>query len=157
MNPNLGLMPSILDRLVDADSAGTDARRGFGIEQVLDAIRRDLEDLLNSRQTHVGLDPRFKHLEHSIYGYGLPDLVTLNALTPAQRQEIAHKIETAIARHEPRLRDVRVSLNTGAAGSHTAVRCQVEARLAVDPSPEVAFATLLETMTGHHKVVPRGG
>ena len=46
-----GLMPSILDRLIDPDSAGTDARRGYGLTQMLEVIRRDLEDLLNTRQS----------------------------------------------------------------------------------------------------------
>ena len=37
-------MPSIVDRLIDPASAGTDARRGYSLQQMLEMIRRDLED-----------------------------------------------------------------------------------------------------------------
>src|SRR5262245_50855738 len=46
-----GVTPSILDRLIDPESAGTEWRHGYGIDQLLEVVRRDLEDLLNTRQS----------------------------------------------------------------------------------------------------------
>ena len=43
-------MPSVLDRLIDPDSDGTAWQRGYGVEQMIDAVRRDLEDLLNTHR-----------------------------------------------------------------------------------------------------------
>jgi len=51
IDPLQALMPSVLDRLIDPDSAGTVARRGYGVKQMTDAVRRDLliEQLLKCR------------------------------------------------------------------------------------------------------------
>src|SRR5260370_22924865 len=36
------------------------SRRGYGVEQMVSSVQRDLEDLLNTRQTHGGLPEEFK-------------------------------------------------------------------------------------------------
>lgn len=110
VDPNQGILPSLLDRLIDPDSAGTSWRRGYGVEQMSDAVRRDLEDLLNTRQSHTGLSEAFKEVNQSLIAYGLPDLTSLNAITTQQRAEIAGVVEGVVARFEPRLRDIRVTL-----------------------------------------------
>src|SRR5260370_5531600 len=92
-DPNQAILPSFLDRLIDPDSGGTSWRRGYGIEQMTDAVRRDLEDLLNTRQSHVGLSEAFKEVHQSLIAYGLPDLTSLHAITPQQRAHIAGVIE----------------------------------------------------------------
>src|SRR5205085_2465499 len=51
VDPKLGLMPSVLDRLVDPASAGTEGQRGYTLNQMMEAVRKDLEELLNTRQT----------------------------------------------------------------------------------------------------------
>jgi type VI secretion system protein ImpF len=59
LDPNDGILPSILDRLIDPDSGGTAWRRGYGVQEMTEVVQRDLEDLLNTRQTHVGLPEAF--------------------------------------------------------------------------------------------------
>src|SRR5262249_42777188 len=49
--PQLGLTPSILDRLIDPESAGTAIMTGYSAEKMYQAVLRDLEDLLNTRRT----------------------------------------------------------------------------------------------------------
>ena len=39
-------------------------------------------------------------------------------------------------------------------GNDRSVRFRIEARLSVDPAPEVAFDTVLELTTGHYSVNP---
>jgi type VI secretion system protein ImpF len=149
-----GLQPSLLDRLIDPDSGGTAARRGYGLEQVRDALQRDLEDLLNTRQSHAGLPEAFTETHCSIVGYGLPDLTALAAATPQQRAEVGRLIEVMLGRFEPRLRDVRAILLESGDSKDRTVRFRVEARLAMEPAPEVAFDTILELTTGHYSVRP---
>jgi type VI secretion system protein ImpF len=151
-----GLMPSILDRLIDPDAAGTSWRRGYGPEQMADAVHRDLEDLLNTRQTHAGLPPEYDQVQASIVAYGLPDLTSLHADTPEQRAEIGRVLEAIIARFEPRLKDVRASLVDPGDGRQRTVRFRVEARLSVEPAPEVAFDTVLELTTGRYRITSGG-
>ena len=97
-----GFQPSILDRLIDPDSGGTAARRGYSLEQVRDAIQRDLEELLNTRQSNLGLPEAFSETHRSIVAYGLPDLTSMSALTSQQREEIGRLIEGVLIRFEPR-------------------------------------------------------
>ena len=145
-------MPSILDRLTDPTSGGTVARRGYSIEKMVDAVQRDLNELLNTRQSHSGLAADFVEVHRSIVGYGLPDLVSLNAITPQEREEIGRLIEDCVSRFEPRLRDVRATMLDAGDDRVRTVRFRIEARLCVDPAPEVAFDTILELATGHYSV-----
>lgn len=152
IDPSQGLMPSIVDRLVDPASAGTDARRGYSLPQMLDVIRRDLEDLLNTRQTHAGLPPQLTLVGQSMMTYGLPDLTSFTVTSTAARDEMARKLEGIIAQHEPRLKDIRVSFTEVEEANRQALKCRIEARFALDPAPEVSFDTLMEPLTGQHKV-----
>jgi len=88
----------------------------------------------------------------SVLAYGLPDLASLDAATVPQRQEIGRLLESVIAQFEPRLRDIRASLVDAGDGKNRSVRFHIEARLCVDPAPEVAFDTVLELTTGHYTI-----
>ena len=57
--PTRGLQPSILDRLIDPESAGTAIMTGYTIQKMYDAVLRDLEDLLNSVHTAHTISPEF--------------------------------------------------------------------------------------------------
>jgi type VI secretion system protein ImpF len=129
VDPNQGLMPSILDRLIDPDSAGTASRYGYGVEQMIDAVRRDLEDLLNTRQSHMGLPEEYKQVYRSIYTYGLPDLTQLNAITPQQRRDIGRQLEACVSLFEPRLKNVKATMVDAGDGKERCVRFRIEARL----------------------------
>ena len=147
------LMPSLVDRLTDPESAGTAWRRGYGIDQVVAAVQRDLEDLLNTRQSHMGLPEDFVEVNHSIMAFGLPDLTSLNAVNQTQREEIGRVIEKVITTFEPRLKDVRAFLLDNSNDQfQRSIQFRIEARLNVDPAPEVAFDTVLELTTGHYSI-----
>lgn len=148
----LGLQPSILDRLIDPESAGTSSLLGYTERQMLAAVRRDLEDLLNTRQTPSELPEGYRELKRSIVTYGLPDLVSLAAITSQQREAIADRIREIIERFEPRLKDIRVTYLPGENSAERSIRFKIDARLAVDPSPDVAFDTVLELASGQYEV-----
>ena len=71
-----GLRPSIIDRLIDPDSEGTSWRRGYSVDQMIDAVRTDLEDLLNTHRTAADIPEEFVEVRRSIVAYGLPDLAS---------------------------------------------------------------------------------
>jgi type VI secretion system protein ImpF len=148
---NIALQPSIIDRLVDQ---GPDASaRGFDIRQLMDTVRRDLEDLLNTRCAMKADPEAFPEVADSIVLYGMPDMALVNAGTTSERDEIGRVVEAVIARHEPRLREVKASLVEGTDSvNQKAVNFHIQAKLAVDPSPEVSFETVLELMSGHASV-----
>jgi type VI secretion system protein ImpF len=147
-----GLQPSLIDRLIDPGSGGTAWRPGYGLEQMSDAVRRDLEELLNTRQTHAEMPDEFDELRGSVLAYGLPDLTSLDAFTPGQREEIGHLLARVVERFEPRLRDIKTHMVSGADSKDRTIRFRIEAKLAVDPAPAVAFETILELTSGHYSV-----
>ena len=149
-----GLMPSLLDRLTDPGSGGTAWRRGYGVEQMTESVRRDLEDLLNTRQSTAGWSRDYGEIYSSVLGFGLPDLTTLAAHTLEQREEIGRLIEQAISCFEPRLNGVRAVMLENRDANDRSVKFRIDARLCVDPAPEVAFDTVLELTTGHYSVQP---
>ena len=104
----LGLAPSILDRLIDPESAGTAIMTGYSAEKMYRAVLRDLEDLLNTRRTAGTLPASLDEVSSSIVAFGLPDISSTEAGSTSARQDIAIAIRAVIDRFEPRLQDVSV-------------------------------------------------
>jgi type VI secretion system protein ImpF len=81
------------------------------LEQHKRAITRDLENLLNTRTATPDADLAGLPLSRrSVAHFGLADFAQLCLSSSADRKEICDQLEAAIARHEPRLAEVRVSL-----------------------------------------------
>jgi type VI secretion system protein ImpF len=118
------------------------------------AILRDLEDLLNTRQAYEmhEIPAAFDQVRDSLYTYGIPDLVSFNVITPQQRQEIERTLEAAVARFEPRLKELRAQLLDPKDEHDREVKVHFQARLNMEPAPELAFNTVLELTTGRYSV-----
>src|SRR5262245_20334862 len=125
------LMPSLKDRLFDPDSMGTRGRPGYTLRQIIDSVRDDLEELLNTRRSLQVQESQYAEVARSIVNYGLPDLISLGAATPSKQEEVAHIIEEIITLHEPRLRNVRARL-VRARALELRVLFHVDAELRVD-------------------------
>jgi type VI secretion system lysozyme-like protein len=152
-----GLLPSLLDRLTDPESSGSGALLGYDLGRMIDAVRRDLEELLNTRQSHQGMPEEFVELHNSIAAYGLPDFSSVDAGKSAQRKAMGRIIEAIISRFEPRLGDVQaVPIDVPGEKESQRVQFQISARLRLEPSPEVGFDTVVELLSGHTSVRPRG-
>jgi type VI secretion system protein ImpF len=76
----------------------------------------------------------------------------MKAATYQQREDVGRVIETMVSLFEPRLQKVRATMLDQDDGVETRVRFRIDARLRVDPAPEVAFDTILELTTGHYSV-----
>jgi len=147
-----GLMPSIIDRLIDSGTTGNEWRRGYDWQQIVTSVRRDLEELLNSHPIYNEPLDDWPELSNSLVAYGLPDLVSMQALSTQQRQDIGRKIEACIARFEPRLRNVRAMMIETGKGLERQLRFHIDAQLNADPAPEIAFETIVELTTGHASI-----
>lgn len=150
------LMPSLMDRLLDPESIGTQAQPGYTLTQILDSVRNDLEELLNTRRAFQVLEKQFPELARSVATFGLADLTSIGGSTPGKQEEIGRMMEKAIALHEPRLRNVRARI----ARTRTVdlrLRYHIDAELRVDPAPAVAFETVVEMTTGHVAISEGGG
>jgi type VI secretion system protein ImpF len=108
-----GFTPGLFDRLMDVPvhgaSSGTVSR--LSIEDLKDSVARDLEALLNTRTViPEEVLKRFPECGRSIATYGLNDFAGLSLSSTDDRAFICRSLERAIARHEPRLRNVQASL-----------------------------------------------
>jgi len=143
-----GLAPSLKDRLLDPDSMGTKGRPGYGLEQVLDSVRDDLEELLNTRLLHRIPKAQYAELARSVATYGLPELASVDTSTSGKREQIGRIMEQVITLHEPRLRNVRATM-VRSRGLDLSATFHINAELRLDPAPFVAFETVVELTTGN--------
>ncbi len=111
-------------------------------------VRRDLEDLLNTRQSSHSVPPGFEEVLRSLVAFGMPDLTALDAISAQQREDIGRVLEKVVEQFEPRLREVRAVLVEGGETKLRTLRFRIDARLRVEPAPEVAFETVLELASG---------
>ena len=149
-----GFLPSILDRLLDPEAGGVGGRAGYSVAQMIDSVRRDLEDLLNTRRSVEDWPSDFVEVSNSLLAYGMPDLSAFNAGAPREREELALLVRDAVMRFEPRLRDVRVSLAEAGNTQTPKAHFHIEARLRMEPALTVNFETILDVPAGHAAVLP---
>lgn len=146
---------SLLDRLIDSDPAnsGEPAQyRLLNARQVKAAVIRDLENLLNSRRNITQLPAQLRELENSVATYGLKDFTGENTDSQKVRQTIRKDVEQTIARFEPRLKNVKVDLETGDKKERN-LSFRISAVLVVDPIREpVTFDTYFDSIRKEYVV-----
>lgn len=151
-----GLEPSLLERLFDDQprSPGVGAMfKAISLEQYKESVARDLESLLNSRAAFSGDALKsFPNCQQSLMTYGLVDFSSMSLANAFDRVAICRSLEQAIARHEPRLHSVRVSLEhngRGAGGLHFAIHGLLDVQPAREP---VSFDAMLQPTTLQYSV-----
>jgi type VI secretion system protein ImpF len=153
--PEMIITQSLLDRLTDDEpDASTDPAitRAQSFRVFKAALRRDLEWLLNTRQTPQPASEEFRELSGSLYNYGLPDLVSLSTESVRDRNLLQHRLQQAVESFEPRLYNVRVIGEPAAHGGRM-LRFRIEGLARLDPAPEqISFDTVLELTSGEYEV-----
>lgn len=145
------LVPSVLDRLLDDEPEvkREPARsRNQLLRQLKQAVRRDLENLLNTRRRPLTWPPEMAELEQSLVNYGIPDFTGANAASAEIREDFRRIIETIVRQYEPRFHTVEVHLLDNTEPLERKLRFRIDALLKADPAPEpVVFDTVLEPGT----------
>lgn len=148
---NQMLLPSILDRLIDDDpdnSRETPRSRNQVLRELRQSVRRDLEDLLNTRWRCTAWPPNFDELECSLVNYGIPDFTGTVVNTPEDREEFRRVIEQTIRRFEPRFKTVKVEMLKNSDRTDRTLRFRIDALMYAEPAPEpVVFDSQLEPST----------
>jgi len=106
-----GFTPDLFDRLLGQPVRNGVVATRLTIEELKDAVARDLEALLNTRST-IRVDglAAYPECAQSMVSYGLCDFADRSLSSPTDRAAICASIENTIARHEPRLRAVKAQL-----------------------------------------------
>jgi type VI secretion system protein ImpF len=155
-DPEVSVQPPLLDRLIDLDpGSGVEPpqSRAMAVRALKDALRRDLEWLLNTRRTPIETPKVYDELVRSVFYYGLPDLSSISLHSQQDETQLLAMIEKAIANFEPRLAQVRVTPREPLDRRERMLHFQIDALLLVDPAPEsVSFDTVLNVDRGNCEV-----
>lgn len=157
-NPDVVFLPSVLDRLLD-DGANTSRPRSRAQQliELRNAVRRDLEALLNSHQRCLSPPAGLTELRQSLLEYGIPDFLTTNAAASSGREQFRASVEQTIRRFEPRFKMVKVTLAEENPVDRT-LRFRIEALMYAEPAPErVNFDSQLDPSSQSFSVVGSAG
>lgn len=145
------IRPSILDRLIDNDPGNrieAESSKYQKLKQLRESVRRDLENLLNTRLRIIEPDDEYSQLKHSLLNYGLPDLATVNISNIDKRKAFVQQLESLLMDFEPRFKSVSVNYQDNSNSADRTLRFRIDATLYADPSPEVViFDSVLEPVS----------
>jgi type VI secretion system protein ImpF len=149
----------VLDRLLDESpevTRETPKSRNQVLRELKQSVRRDLENLLNTRWSPSVWPENYTELERSLVNYGIPDITSQHLASGEGRELLRRIIETAIRRYEPRFKRVHVEMLDNAEPLDRTLRFRIDALMHAEPAPEpVVFDSALEPSTGNVEV--RGG
>ena len=141
---------SVLDRLMNVEE--WPATRSQSLRYFKEALKRDLEWLLNTRQPPMPELAQYPLAKASVINFGLPDITSLGLSSASDHVRLRKAIESCLRNFEPRLMDVRVTLE-GSDLTDRRLRFHIEGNMKLDPAPEeISFDTVLELSSGEYKV-----
>lgn len=163
MSSALRIRRGLFDRLLATDP---DAPEGLiqtcSVEQLRDAVARDLERLLNARSALLSTEPELSgsselsalgpRARSSVVCFGVPDFAGRVLASSEDQRFIATSLAKAIETHEPRLRQVAVEFRQDDA-SGRALQFTIRATLVVRPAREsVSFDAVLMPSMSRYQV-----
>jgi type VI secretion system protein ImpF len=157
------LRPPFWDRLTADPSAVTSAALRVDARQLVAAVRRDIERLLNTRRTDLMDLSHLPEAASSLLGYGMPDLSIYSGRSSRDRRAICEMIIDLLQKFEPRLvpATIRVDYVDGGQSvglaSASEARFRIRALLHVDPLRQaVTFDTAVDMETSEVKIEDGG-
>jgi type VI secretion system lysozyme-like protein len=146
------LQLSLFDRLA-LDLNGRNSGDAISDVQIVrNAVLRDVENLLNTRCALQRPPARYKHLNCSVYVYGLDDFAARNPKSPHVQNVLKTTIGQTIATFEPRLKQVGVQFRPEE-GYGQNLCFSVQATLHADPIREpICFDTWFSSSRGEYKI-----
>jgi type VI secretion system protein ImpF len=154
-----GFTPGLFDRLLGVPVRGATSATvtRMNVDDLKDAVARDLEALLNTRSVITeAMLKGYPECSNSIVTYGLNDFADRSLSSPDDRAYICTCLETTIARHEPRVRDVKALLELRE-NSVNRLNFSITALLVMNQSEEpVNFDAVLQPSTLQYSISKAG-
>ena len=136
----LEIRPSIIDRLIDDDpinNIDNDKSRVQYLRELRNSVKRDLENLMNTRFRMQTPPEQLIQLEKSLLNYGLPDLATVNIADIEKKRQFIKNLEKTLATYEPRFKTIKVIHIENKELTDRTLRFRIDATLYADPAPEI--------------------
>jgi type VI secretion system protein ImpF len=149
---------SVLDRLLDDEPKNREEAqptRSQTIARLKDALRRDLEWLLNTRAFPEEIEEELEETGASVFTYGLPDFSSLAAGSKQTKTRLERALQRALEVFEPRLLNVTVKAVDGEEkGEKRTIRFLISGWLHMSPAPlQISFDTRLQLARGEYRVL----
>jgi type VI secretion system lysozyme-like protein len=139
-----GARALLFERLVDFDPRMRREPQPFRtltLPELRASVRREVERLLNTRCPYSAAE--LEGRDRTVLDYGMPDFSALSPQRAEDRQRLAEQITQAITAFEPRLRQVRVTVEPPTLPQRRLL-AHIEAVLVVNAVTEpVAFPVVL--------------
>ncbi|WP_263385469.1 type VI secretion system baseplate subunit TssE [Granulicella arctica] len=140
---------SLLDRLCDVEDWPTTRHNSMRLYR--ESVKRDVENLLNSRRPPMPELHRYPKAAMSVVNYGLPDINSYSASGTDQNALLNAMIQT-LRIFEPRIQNLRVVVARADTLTRS-LRFQIEGRIQFDTVIEdIQFDTVLELTRGAYEV-----
>ena len=147
------ILPSVFDRLIDPEAGNAFKTRAQQLRDLKQNVRRDLQNLLNTRWRCTSWPPDMDDLKLSLVNYGIPDFTGANVNQFDGREELRAVVENVIRKFEPRFQSVHVELLKSDDESDRTLRLKIDAMLYAEPAPEpVVFESQLNPVTSEIRV-----
>jgi type VI secretion system protein ImpF len=130
------LKRSVLDRLIVRDDDPRDQKPGAVLRDIRECVRRDLEDLLNTRPRCDSWPDHLTELDQSLANYGLPDCTGSDMSAPMNHGKFSRILQRVIETFEPRLTNVTIQTMSKTEPLNRTLSFRIEATLRVDPIEE---------------------
>lgn len=145
------LRHTVLDRLAGTggNRPGGDLR--IGVEDLKNAVLRDIEWLLNTKRPLNLVEENFPETRSSILNFGIPDFSQFSSASGDDCSQVGTLIQEAIRRFEPRLEPRSVVVEYVATDQLTGLEAhfRIKGILHVDPvRVPVSFDTHIEMDSG---------
>ncbi len=151
------LISTVLDRLIDEAPNKTREAPQSGyqqIEQLHVSVRRDLENLLNTRKSEFNWPEKWDELKQSILNYGVADMTGRDLGSTALQNKLCAELANTIEIFETRLSQVKVRLQETNIATDRILRIRIEAVLIANVTPEyIIFDSVLEPDIGSFRIV----
>ena len=150
------LLPSLYDRLIDHDPSSREESpqsRSQILFEMKQSVRRDLQNLLNTRWRCVNWPPDYEQLELSLINYGIPDFSGVNMGGPDAQKRLIEIVERAIEFFEPRFLRFSLIASTNKHDFDRTLRFKIDGLLKAEPSPEpVTYDTTMDVSSAQFEV-----
>ncbi len=147
--------PSVFDRLIDYEPRMSQEplkSSSQSLKELKEAVKRDLEWLLNSRSYPGEIDEILEEVPKSVAAYGLPDITGVSVNNQNEMNRLKKSLENAIKIFEPRFTELKVTMES-TDKTDRSLKFKIEAFLDTEPTPEpITFDTVLELGSGDFEV-----
>ena len=142
---------TLIDRFILSQDDWPKTRKE-SMDRYRDALRRDLEWMLNTRKPVMPILEEFPLTAVSVFNYGFPDLQNFDNSQGNDKDAVSAALEKCIRIFEPRIEQPHVFLTRSDTLARS-LKFHIEGKVRFDDTKEdVKFDTVLELISGEYEV-----